>query len=105
MQWSCCLARHLSAESVIDLRKGILILLISLLTLYLVGCISVAVPPEGGIDSTAQTEAQTEKETQTNAVTEPESDAQTTAPVTQSPTETTEEETTYSELHFPESGE
>jgi hypothetical protein len=90
---------------VIDLRKGILILLISLLTLCLVGCISVAVPPEGGLDSSAQTEAQTEKETQTNAVTEPESDAQTTAPVTQSPTETTEEETTYSELHFPESGE
>ena len=89
----------------IDLRKIIPILLIFLLTLYLVGCISVAVPPEGGIDSTAQTEAQTEKETQTNAVTEPESDAQTTAPVTQSPTETTEEETTYSELHFPESGE
>ena len=88
----------------IDLRKGILILLISLLTLHLVGCISVAVPPQGGLDSTAQTEAQTEKETQTNAVTEPESDAQTTAPVTQSPTETTEEETTYSELHFPESG-
>ena len=89
----------------IDLRKGILILLISLLTLHLVGCISVAVPPQGGLDSTAQTEAQTEKETQTNAVTEPESDAQTTAPVTQSPTEITEEETTYSELHFPESGE
>ena len=89
----------------IDLRKVIPILLISLLTLYLVGCISVAVPPEGGLDSSAQTEAQTEKETQTNAVTEPESDAQTTAPVTQSPTETTEEETTYSELHFPESGE
>ena len=89
----------------IDLRKVILILLISLLTLYLVGYISVAVPPKGGLDSSAQTEAQTEKETQTNAVTEPESDAQTTAPVTQSPTETTEEETTYSELHFPESGE
>ena len=88
----------------IDLRKVISILLISLLTLYLVGCISVAVPPQGGLDSSAQTEAQTEKETQTNAVTEPESDAQTTAPVTQSPTETTEEETTYSELHFPESG-
>ena len=89
----------------IDLRKVIPILLISLLTLCLVGCISVAVPPEGGLDSSAQTEAQTEKEVQTNAVTEPESDAQTTAPVTQSPTETTEEETTYSELHFPESGE
>lgn len=89
----------------IDLRKVILILLVALLTLYLVGCISVAVPPEGGLDSSAQTEAQTEKEVQTNAVTEPESDAQTTAPVTQSPTETTEEETTYSELHFPESGE
>ena len=91
----------------IDLRKIIPILLISLLTLYLVGCISVAVPPEGGLDSSAQTEVQTEKETQTNAVTEPtpDSDAQTTAPVTQSPTETTEEETTYSELHFPESGE
>ena len=89
----------------IDLRKGILILLVALLTLYLVGCISVAVPPKGGLDSSAQTEAQTEKETQTNAVTDPESDAQTTAPVTQSPTETTEEETTYSELHFPESGE
>ena len=89
----------------IDLRKGILILLIFLLTLYLVGCISVAVPPEGGLDSSAQTEAQTEKEVQTNAVTEPESDAQTTAPITQSPTETTEEETTYSELHFPESDE
>lgn len=88
----------------IDLRKVIPILLIFLLTLCLVGCISVAVPPEGGLDSIAQTEAQTEKETQTNAVTEPESDAQTTAPVTQSPTETTEEETTYSELHFPESG-
>lgn len=97
----------MSAESVIDLRKVIPILLIFLLTLYLVGCISVAVPPEGGIDSTAQTEAQTEKETQTNAVTEPESDAQTTAPsteITTDPaTETTEEETTYSELHFPES--
>ena len=82
-----------------------MILLVALLTLYLVGCISVAVPPKGGLDSSAQTEAQTEKETQTNAVTDPESDAQTTAPVTQSPTETTEEETTYSELHFPESGE
>ena len=89
----------------IDLRKGILILLVALLMLHLVGCISVAVPPEGGLDSSAQTEVQTEKETQTNAVTEPESDAQTTAPVTQSPTETTEEETTYSEVHFPESGE
>ena len=89
----------------IDLRKVIPILLISFLTLYLVGCISVAVPPEGGLDSSVQTEAQTEKEVQTNAVTEPESDAQTTAPVTHPPTETTEEETTYSELHFPESGE
>ena len=89
----------------IDLRKGALILLVALLTLHLVSCISVAIPPEDGLDSSAQTEVQTEKEVQTNAVTEPESDAQTTAPVTQSPTEITEDETTYSELHFPESGE
>ena len=93
----------------IDLRKGILILLISLLTLYLVGCISVAVPPEGGLDSSAQTEVQTEKEVQTNAVTEPESDAQTTAPATEITTDPTtdsaEEQTTFGELHFPESGE
>ena len=93
----------------IDLRKGILILLVALLTLCLVGCISVAVPPEGGLDSSAQTEAQTEKEVQTNAVTEPESDAQTTAPTTEittdPATDSAEEQTTFGELHFPESGE
>ena len=93
----------------IDLRKGALILLVALLTLCLVGCFSVAVPPEDGLDSSAQTEAQTEKEVQTNAVTEPESDAQTTAPsteITTDPaTEPAEEQTTFGELHFPESGE
>ena len=93
----------------IDLRKGALILLVALLTLHLVGCISVAVPPEGGLDSSAQTEVQTEKEVQTNAVTEPESDAQTTAPTTEITTDPTtdsaEEQTTFGELHFPESGE
>ena len=93
----------------IDLRKGALILLVALLTLHLVSCISVAVPPEDGLDSSAQTEVQTEKEVQTNAVTEPESDAQTTAPTTEITTDPTtepaEEQTTFGELHFPESGE
>ena len=86
-----------------------MILLAALLTLHLVGCISVAVPPEDGLDSSAQTEVQTEKEVQTNAVTEPESDAQTTAPTTEittdPATEPAEEQTTFGELHFPESGE
>ena len=94
-----------------DLRKVSLTFFILLLTLCTVGCISVAVPPEGGMDSTAQTDVKTEPNTQ--AVTETTPDAQTTEPaseqttepVTDPPVETTEEETTFGELHFPESGE
>ena len=83
-----------------DLRKVLLTLSAFVLTLYLVGCISVATPPNGEIDSTAQTEinAETAPDVQT---TEPASE-QTTDPFTEIPTE---EETTFGELHFPESGE
>ena len=86
-----------------DLRKVLLILSAILLTLCLVGCISVATPPNGGIDSTAQTEIETETAPDVQT-TEPASE-QVTEPVTEKPTESTEEVTTYSELHFPESGE
>ena len=94
----------------IDLRKILLILAAFLLTLCLVGCITEA-PPVAGENDTVQTEKATEQVTEAvpnTQVTEPASEqtAETTETTTEQSTEQiTEEETTYGELHFPESGE
>ncbi len=98
---------RLCAESVIDVRFVLLTLSALLLTLCLVGCISS--PPVNGEDTTAQasTQAQTEStQSSTNAVTdvvtEPATDSTQQPDESDTVTETTEEQTTYGELHFPE---
>ena len=120
MHLSCCLAVHSLAESVTDVRKIFLPLCSLALLLLLTACITS--PPISGGDSTDQGETKTEQTTEhaTNSQTESKtehapdteqqtstqgSDAatdQTTQPITQN---TAEEQTTYGELHFPESGE
>ena len=95
----------------IDVRKAALTLSVLLLVFCFAGCISFDTSPEGELNTGMQTDAKTEQKTQ--AVTETTPDAQTTEPVseqttepvTEPPVETTEEETTFGELHFPESGE
>lgn len=110
------MAQRLCAESVTDVRKILLSLLVAALVLCTVAC--VPTPPAGGGDGTEQTDAKTEQST--NDVTENASESVTDAgseqgsdpmtdqgsdETTEPAIETTEEETTYGELHFPESGE
>ena len=87
-----------------DVRQFLLTLSVLLLVLCLVGCISTH--PAEGLDSVAPSEGVT-KDT-TEAVTQTEPVQEPTEPISEQVTENvseqaTEEETTYGELHFPES--
>lgn len=91
-----------------DVQKILLPLLVLVFVLCLVSC--VPTPPAGGEDSTAKTEdatnSPTENVTETENPTAESTSDQVSEQITEPVTETTaEEETTYGELHFPESGE
>ena len=84
-----------------DVRYALLTLSVLLLTLCMFGCISS--PPVQGEDTTAQAQTQTEPvQSSTDTVADSESDPADQPDESDTTADTTEEQTTYGELHFPE---